>query len=243
MNLINILIPMAGKSIYFSDSEYPFPKPLIEFGSRTMIELVIENLKTVSKNVNFIFVLSESECNKYHLDKTINIITNRNSTILKLKNETRGAACSCLLAIEYINNDIPLLIVNSDQIIDYNISQILDYFQSFDAGVLTFESVHPRWSYVELDEQNHVIQASEKKPISKNAIAGFYYIHKGSMFVENAMKMIIKNDAVNELYYIAPVLNQLILSGLRIGNYQIDKSKFHTFYNPQKIDEYRAEKK
>ena len=53
--MINILVPMAGKSQYFSDTEYPFPKPLIEIGQKTIIEHVVTNLANAGPTVQFIF--------------------------------------------------------------------------------------------------------------------------------------------------------------------------------------------
>jgi NDP-sugar pyrophosphorylase family protein len=150
--MINILIPMAGKNQYFPEGEFPFPKPLIEIGSKTMIERVIENLTTAGENVNFIFVISSEDCRKFHLDNTLYIITRGHGHIVRLDSETQGSACSALMAIEYIASDAPLLIANGDQIFDKPISEMIDSFSSADAGVVTFDSVHPRWSYVRLDE-------------------------------------------------------------------------------------------
>ena len=38
--------------------------------------------------------------------------------IIKLENETKGAACSAMMAVEYIDNDTPLIISNADQLFD-----------------------------------------------------------------------------------------------------------------------------
>ena len=114
--MINILIPMAGRSLYFSENEYPFPKPLIEIGEKTMIEHVIQNLTSVGKDIQFIFVLCNTDCRKFHLDSSLNIITNYQCRIVRLNNETRGAACSALMAINHIGNDDPLIIANADQL-------------------------------------------------------------------------------------------------------------------------------
>ena len=54
--MINILIPMAGRNQHFPEKDFPYPLPLIEIGSKTIIELLIENLSKVDKNVHFIFI-------------------------------------------------------------------------------------------------------------------------------------------------------------------------------------------
>jgi dTDP-glucose pyrophosphorylase len=239
--MINILIPMAGKSLYFSENEYPFPKPLIEIGQWTMIEHVIQNLALVGKDIQFIFVLSSADCRKFHLDSTLNIITDHQCRIVRLDNETKGAACSALMAISNIENDCPLIIANFDQLFDDSPQDLIARLQDGDAGVVTFESVHPRWSYVRLDEQGFVVETAEKRPISREAIAGLYYFRCGKDFVEAAMRSIQKNSSVNGNFYIAPTLNELILQGKKIRVAKVDAQRYHTFYTPQKIKEYESQ--
>lgn len=237
---MNILVPMAGKSQFFPDSDFPFPLPLLEIGGRTMIERVLENLATASPAANFIFVLNNEDCRRYYLDRTLNIITGGRCHIVRLEGETRGSACSALMAIDFVNNATPLLIANSDQLIDLPLASVLAPLQQADAGVVTFESVHPRWSYVKLDDDGWVVETAEKRPLSKDAIAGLYFFRHGQYFVDAAMQMIRKDESVNGSYFVAPVLNQLVLQGRRIATSKIANEQYHTFYMPQKIADYEA---
>jgi dTDP-glucose pyrophosphorylase len=238
--MINVLIPMAGKSQYFAESEYPFPKPLVEIGNKTAIEHVISNLATIADEVNFIFVLNSADCRKFHLDSTLNILTNHRCKIIRLESETRGAACSALMAVNHISNDTPLVIANADQIFEESLQDAIQQFKEFDAGVITFESVHPRWSYVRLGEDQLVVETAEKRPISRHAIAGFYYFQKGTYFVESAMRMIQKDSSVNGNYFIAPSMNEMILQGQKITTHKVDVNRYHTLYTPQKVKEYEV---
>lgn len=238
--MINILVPMAGRSQHFPESEYPFPKPLIEIGQKTMIEHVVANLASAASDVQFIFVLGSADCRKFHLDSTLNIITDQQCKLVKLDNDTKGAACSALMAISHIANEQPLIIANSDQLFDTPISELIQHMGGADAGVATFESVHPRWSYVRLDAQGYVAETAEKRPISRHAIAGLYYFRHGKDFVEAAMAMIHKDSSVNGSFYIAPCLNEMILKGKSIRTVGVDTQRYHTFYTPQKVKEYEA---
>lgn len=236
--MINILIPLAGKNQFFPEAEYPFPKPLIEFNGKTMIEHIIDNFSTIEKEKQFIFVVNSEDCKKYHLDNVLNILTEHTCKIIKLDNATKGATCSAMMAVEYINTDIPLIISNADQLFDLCLDEVITSFEKSDAGVITFESVHPRWSYVRLGSENKVTETAEKRPISKSAIAGFYYFKKGSDFISSSSKMIQKDASVNGLYYIAPSLNEMVLDNKTIDVFKIENNKYHTFYTPQKIKEY-----
>jgi len=240
--MINILFPMGGKSVFFEG--YHFPKPLIEILGKSMIQTVVENFNAIEEEKRFIFVVNGSDCTKFHLDSVLNIITNGKAVIIKLSGETKGAACSLLMAIEHINNDDPLVIANSDQLIESGLKESVSYFRDSDAdaGVICIETVHPRWSYARLNDEGKVIETAEKRPLSKYAIAGFYYFKHGKDFVQAAMGSIMKDNNVGGSYYIAPTLNELVLKNKNIQVFKIDNENFHTFYTPQKIKEYEQKK-
>jgi len=237
--MINILIPMSGKSNFFDSQEYIYPKSLIEIQGKTMIQRVIENYADFDDK-HFIFVISQADCETHHLDSILKLLTESRCDIVKLSGQTKGAACSALMAIELINNEYPLIIANGDQVVEVSFAEIEKNFraEALDAAVVTFESIHPKWSFIRLDKSNKVIEAAEKKPLSKNAIAGIYYFRKGQDFVSAAMQSIAKDAHVNDIFYIAPVLNELILAGKQIGHHAIDTSAYHSFYSPAKIAEY-----
>ena len=240
--MINIIIPMAGGNQPADSSENYFPGPLIEIGGKPLIELIINNLSAIKEETKFIFIVKEEDCDKFYLDNTIRLLS-ENCEIIKLRKPTQGAVCSCLMAIESVNNDDHLLIANGNQIIDVDYNEVLEYFNknNCEAGVITFESVHPKWSYVRLDKNDNVVETAEKKPISKNAIAGFYYFNKGSGFVNAAFKMILNDRKVNGLYFIAPTFNDLILENKKIGVFKIKSECYHSFYTTKKINEFENE--
>ena len=118
-----------------------------------------------------------------------------------------------MLAKKYIDNDNPLIIANSDQYIEWNPSETMYKFtsQKIDGGILTFNSIHPKWSYAKVDQDNQkVIEVAEKDVISNNATVGVYYWKKGSDFVKYTNQMISNNIRVNNEFYVCPVFNQAI---------------------------------
>jgi len=237
--MINILLPMAGGSSFFDPKLYPYPLPLTELAGRPMIEHVIANLSEIDHDCRFVFVIKSDECRRFHLDSTLSLLAPGRSTVVKLDGETRGALCSALMAVSHINNDIPLIVANSDQIFEGVLPDLIKALrdESADAGCICFRSVHPRWSYVRLVD-GRVVEAAEKRPISQNAIAGFYYFSAGRTFVQAAMRTILNDRAVEGRYFIAPVFNELILDGKDIRAVMVPEDKYHSFYTPQRIDEY-----
>lgn len=239
--MLNILIPMATPDNFGKD-EFQYPKPLIELNGKPMIELVVNFLDQIDQPKRFIFVVNSSDCRKYHLDSVLRLITNDNCEIVMLDRPTKGAACTTLMAVEHICNNDSLIISNSDHIIDYDLNLIVERFQSrkIDAGTICFESVHPKWSFVRLDENDKIVETAEKRPLSRNAIAGFYYFRKGCDFVDGAMKMIEKDVNVGGKYFVAPVINELVLLNKNLEIFQIPAESYHNFYSPHKIKEYEG---
>ncbi len=237
--MINILLPMAGTSALFDPQLYPYPLPLTEVSGKPLIERVIDNLSSIDDELHFIFVVKAADCRRFHLDRTLALLAPGRCSIVQLSADTQGALCSALMAIEHINNDSPLVIANFDQLIEPGLAGLVQQLKACggDAGCLTFDSVHPRWSYVRV-EAGEVVEAAEKKPISRQAIAGFYFYRSGALFVEAAQRTIANQGSVGELYYVSLVFNELILAGKSVKSLPLGPQQYHSFYTPQRIEEY-----
>jgi dTDP-glucose pyrophosphorylase len=159
---------------------------------------------------------------------------------LEVRGNTAGAACTALLAIEHINNDQPLVIMNGDQIIETNLAAALTDFQyrNLDGGIIVFEAVHPRWSYVRCNVEGFVVETAEKRPISKLATAGFYYFARGQDFVNATFEMIKKDDRVGDKFYVCPAYNQMLLKQAKVGIYKIPREAYHSLATPQGVLNY-----
>ena len=211
---LNVLIPMAGAGSRFSAAGYTFPKPLIEVHGKPMIQVVVENLNI---EANYIFLVQREHYEKYNLKYMLNLIA-PNCRIVLVDGLTEGAACTTLLAKDYINNDDRLIIANSDQFIEWNSNEVMHEFTkaNIDGGILTFKAAHPKWSYAKVDKDGFVDEVAEKKVISENATVGVYYWSKGSDYVKYAEQMITKNVRVNNEFYVCPVFNQAIEDGKKV---------------------------
>jgi NDP-sugar pyrophosphorylase family protein len=236
--MLNIIVPIASKKLLDDNEKFHYPLPLIELNGKLLIEYSLERLQNIKEEINFIFILSDEDCEKYHFDNTIKLLI-PNSVIHKTKTQTRGSICSILLAIDKIDTRAELIIVNFDQIIDYDLNTILNYFRisKSDAGLITFNSVHPRWSFAKISN-GKVIQTEEKNPISNTAIAGFYYFNKTTDFILNAFEVIKNNASINGNFYTSMVYNYLILNNKQVDSFEIEKSKYFSFYSSQKVKEF-----
>jgi dTDP-glucose pyrophosphorylase len=208
-----------------------------------MIIRVIDNLQTLSQNARFIFVALQDEAVRYSYENIFSFATGGKADLVLLRKRTAGALCSCLMAIDHIDPDGPLVIANGDQIIDADLGKIVTWFETnnAEAGVVTFESSHPRWSYVRVADRAEVLEASEKRVISRKAVAGLYWFRKGRDFIDAAQRSIIADEAVDGAFFTAPSLNHLILAGKLVLAFDIAEANFHSFYLPARIQTYERD--
>tara|TARA_R110002012_G_scaffold234930_1_gene408612 strand:- start:16770 stop:18149 length:1380 start_codon:yes stop_codon:yes gene_type:complete len=218
---LNVLIPMAGAGSRFKEAGYTFPKPLIEVNGKPMIQLVVENLNI---RANFIYVVQKEHREKYNLDTLLNLIT-PNCKVIEVSDVTEGAACTALLAKEYINNNQPLFFANSDQFVEWDSNEFFYKMNetNCDGGIPTFNATHPKWSFAKVDENNLITEVQEKNPISNLATVGFYYWKHGSDFVKYAEQMIEKDVRVNNEFYVCPTYNEAIKDDKKIKPFHVEE--------------------
>lgn len=218
---LNVLIPMAGAGSRFKDAGYTFPKPLIEINGKPMIQMVVENLNIDSQHI---FIVQKEHYERYNLQYVLNLISPQ-CQIIQTDGMTEGAACTTLLARDLINTDNELVIANSDQIVEWDSNEFLYSMQAdkIDAGILTFNSFHPKWSFAKIDNNGLVTQVAEKRPISNLATVGIYYWKKGKDYVKYADQMIQKNKRINNEFYVCPVFNEAIEDGKKIKTFNVER--------------------
>lgn len=235
---MKVIIPMAGNDELFRRHGYHYAKPVIEIDHRPLVEHAFESLNSIPQ-ASFVFVVRKEDDLRFHLRDVLQLL-NPNVTVLRAEGDTAGAGCTALLAIEHIDPEDELIIANADQIVNVDFARIVDSFRNraLDAGTIVFDSVHPRWSFVKTDADGFVIEAAEKRPISRNATAGVYYFRRGSDFVSAIQGMIRKGASVNNGYFVCPCFNELILAQKRIGIFEIQRDQYISLATPQAIDEY-----
>lgn len=239
---MQIIIPMISRTPYFPAEEYYFPKPLIEVNGTPMIEVVVNMYRSHFPDAEFIFIVDSEDCSKHSLDKLLKLLVNNRVNIIERKANTLGALCSVMLAVDHLNPLESLIIANSDIFIDTDVNEYISKSQrdELDAAVLTFESLHPRWSYVVTDQNNKITQVYEKDVMSNKAIAGLYFFKNSQEFIRCAMNVILKDVSVNGIFYVSSVLNEYLLENKRLGYYGLSKGAVHSFYSPKSIERYEA---
>ena len=236
---MQIIFLMGGQN--FEKNREDYPLYLTEFNEK----LIIENQINYCKDLNprkFLFCVKNEDIKNFQIDSVIKQLV-PDSEIIVINGRTMGAVCTALLGIEHINNDEELILLAVDDFIEVSSENIMEFFRknNSDAGVVSFDSVHPRYSFAKLGDDNSVIEVSEKKPISKNALVSFYYYKKGSDFVESAKNVIRKDNLINGSFYLSQTLNEMILKQKKVLLYKITNEKFHPLKTEMQLAQYLTE--
>jgi dTDP-glucose pyrophosphorylase len=227
----NILIPMAGLGSRFVEKGYSLPKPLIRIFGKPMIQHVVESLGI---DGNYIFLVQKEHRAKYNLDEVLRGLA-PGCSILQVNGLTEGAASTSLIAKDLINNDTPLIIANSDQIVEWIPENFQMYLTELDGITAVFEASDPKWSYVK-SPTAYITEVAEKEVISNLANVGIYGWAKGSDYVKYAEQMIAKDIRTNGEFYIAPVYNEAIADGKKITSYLVHE--MHGVGTPEDMNDY-----
>jgi len=239
--MINIVIPMAGEGSRFVKAGYEKPKPFIDVDGKPMIERVMENLHY--EDARFILIARKADLIKENV--LVSQLQSRyNVVFIGIDKLTEGTACTVLFARNYINNDEPLLIANSDQLVDISIPEFINdcFNRKLDGSILTFTDAerNPKWSFARPGENGLVVEVQEKKAISEFATVGIYLFSKGKDFVNAAIDMIINNDRVNNEFYTCPVYNYMLKNDTSIGYFNIEPNQMFGLGTPEDLNKYLA---
>jgi len=242
---LQIVVPMAGRGSRFASTGYTTPKPLIPVGGRPMIQWVIENIRPQRAH-QFTFI-----CLAEHLEKYPEVPAELKRIcpgchLVPVRAVTEGAACTVLLAKEFIDSDDPLMIANSDQIVDLKIDDYLaaSDVPGVDGLIMTFWADHPKWSYCRMRPDNTVSEVLEKQVVSNEATVGIYNFRRGSEFVRAAEAMIAKDLRVNDEFYVAPCYNQLIDEGAKVitAKTGVERDGMYGLGVPEDLDFFKTTK-
>jgi dTDP-glucose pyrophosphorylase len=239
MKPLQILMPMGGIGQRFRDAGVNTPKPLIDVNGIPMFKKALSAYDTYSGEKEYIFVIRKDTNEEYNLaEQILKIIPKAKIKILDHNN--RGAVETCLIAEEFIDPNLPLVIMDCDISFD-----AINYFElikksiqenTFDGLLLSFDSTEPRYSFAEIDSNNTVIRTAEKVAISNHALMGAYFFTYANLFLDAAHRLLNKpiTESMKE-YYVSLIYNILIDDKKRIG---LAKGTFYCFGTPEELKQY-----
>ena len=193
--------------------------PLANFNSDKIIkeEIIFNNISLIEKSMEsfvkdnlirkvLVVIHYEIFKRKKVRDNLIKIFKKKIKFII-INNSTDGASCTSLLAIDNLDLQEELIITSLDQMVNFNLKNFLatNRKKRYDSGVVCFNSIDPRWSYVLLDKENNVKMFSEKRPISNVATAGVYSLKLQNYLFRLQKIKYLKEIQTLEIFFIFQV--------------------------------------
>lgn len=228
---MNILILAAG-----SDASAAYPTWLAEIDGMLLLER-LSRVLDASGGAHFVYAFRSRDIASHHVDSIASEIT-PGAAIVEVRRDTAGAACTALLAVDDIDPSDELIVASATDYVDADYTEILDAFRTRGAaaGVLTFESLHPRYSFVRTDAEGWVVEAAEKNPISRRANAGIYWYRRAGDFFDSLKSMILKDAHVSGTFYISPSLNELVLAGKPVAAWPLSSDQYRPLKDQRQLD-------
>lgn len=229
---MNVLILAAG-----GVEAEAYPIWLSEMDDGLLLERQVRAL-SLTPDTHFVFTFRREDVQRHHLRDIVGQIA-PGCSVVEVR-ETQGAACTALLALGEVIPDAELIVASATDHIDVDYRQVVESFRArgADAGVMTFESLHPRYSYVRLDSQGWVVEAAEKRPISRTANAGWFWFAKASVFFQSLQEMILKDVQVQGRFFISPALNEMILDQRKIATWPLEPQQYHPVKAASQVEAY-----
>jgi dTDP-glucose pyrophosphorylase len=236
--MINVVVPMAGAGSRFAAAGYAKPKPFVDVAGRTMIERVLDGLRLDDAHYTLI-IRSEfrAACGE-DLDR---LSRASGCAFMEVERLTQGAACTALAAREIIQNGLPAVFADSDNLFDNGAFRafVADAVKRrLDGSLLTFRSADPKFSFAKVGPDGLVTETREKEAISDRAVAGAYYFARGRDFADCATDMMIYGDRAQNEFYMSSVYNHAIRRGLKIGAFDIEQDQWRCLGTPELLEAY-----
>lgn len=222
MNKIHIVQPMGGGGTRFAKNGFSLPKPLIELGDKPFFYWSTASLYDDISDKDLTFVVLQDHIDKFGIDSEIKKYY-PDAKIVVIPEILNGAVLTALEGVKDIDDDLPIIINDCDHAFKcYDFSKFINTedISSVDGALLTFESSDPKYSFLEMDENDNVIHTVEKKAVSTHAICGAYYFRNVETFKKYAERY-LKNCDYAE-FFMSGVYNEMAKDNLIIKNYTCD---------------------
>lgn len=185
-----------------------FPKALLEVNNKSIIDYLIDDLETNKYIDEYVLVTNHRFKNIFDEWKKSR---KENITILDDKtdnNENRlGAVNDIKFAIDSLNLDDDLLIIASDNLLDFSLNDFIEYAKRNNSScvmryVLNDIDKLRKTGVLEIDDNGKIIDMQEKpnEPVSSYACPPFYfYTNRDIKLIDEIIKNGCKTDSPGSL--------------------------------------------
>lgn len=241
---MNIVITLAGHSRRFQSAGYKIPKFLIELDGKIMLEHVLEMF---SPEDNFFFVLNHDQIQAapYLLDLLKSIRPRTHVTIIE---PHENGPVHSVMQIADIPKNEDLIISYCDFTVEWNYQQFKREAFGYDMAIPAFSGFQPasfgstNYAYMQVDEDNHLIELREKQSFTKNrhlepASVGIYYFKSWDTFFRYGA--LLERNGYGNLAegYVSLIANLMVVDKSKVRVTKVNK--FICLGTPEDVDDFK----
>lgn len=206
-----VVITMAGAGSRFAQAGYSQPKYAIEVHGKTLFAWSMRSLSAfISAGCPFTFVARRTPGINDFVKSQCDEIGIRAPELLLLDSTTDGQATTALMA-QTVWDDMnrPVAVYNIDTYV--NPAGLAPPAIHGNGWLPCFPAEGDQWSFAAADSTGRVTEVREKKRISSNATAGFYWFDSFRRYADAYERYYsVPGHLEAKERYIAPLYNQLI---------------------------------
>jgi len=214
-----LALPMAGAGSRFSKEGYTEPKPFIQVNGKNMVEQAV---RCLPKTDEVIYA-----CLKDHQTPGENVVW--------IDEVLEGQACTTEKIVEQCDPDNSILVSACDNGVFYDADKFLDLVNDEDNDIIVWtyrnnytSHLQPNaYSWVNCDSEGNVSSVDVKNftgenPVNEYAITGTMFFRTKEIF-HRSLESLYKNDnRTNGEFYVDSMLNEAIMLGYKVKNFEID---------------------
>jgi capsule biosynthesis phosphatase len=237
---VNIVILAAGEGKRFIEEGYTEPKPMIKVLAKPIISWLLDSL-ILNNTDNIILVL-----NKNHSSYRIKDFIQKNYSNYKLHFHevdytTRGAAETLYSSIYLIENNDPIIVLDSDT---FYTEDILSKCRSLKENFIFYfdsQTIDPIYSYISI-KNNLITEIKEKNKISNNACSGAYGFKDKNIIKTYCEHILDKKIKSKNEYYVSGLYQEMIKDGHQIFPIEVDSKNIVCLGTPNQIRSFATNK-
>ena len=232
---MNIVIPIAGEGIRFSQVGISTPKPLIKVFGKTLLEHSLESLGIDGR---YILLTKEYE-NKDYQDQISSIIKSFSVEAVEIRvtGKQHGSAHTILQAAHLFEGN-ELITTNGDQRLFWNAQDFMNNVRQSDCdgAVVLHKSYDTKNSFAKIAD-GKITEIKEKQRISTDALIGIHYWKNSNDFIQHTKNLLVSLLEDKELY-VSEVYNPMIDLGQNIMPYFVQDGAYVSLGTPADISAY-----
>ena len=211
------IIPVAGAGTKLRPHTYTQPKALIPLAGKTVLSIIIEQLKNAGIN-EFIFIIG-------YLGEKIQDYVKKEHPFLRShfvqQNDRQGIGHALKLTRDLVNGD-EIFVVLGDTITEYNIDEVL----KSESSMLAVKKVDDPRSFgvAEIDGDNMVKHVIEKPQIPKSnmALVGVYKIKETNLLFECLDANINQGIKTHGEFSLTDAIDCMIKNGAQFKAFKVE---------------------